>query len=114
MAQAERGGDTLGVAKGPAVLHMGLNSIHGRLSPSAPGVPPQIDGQHPARTRQGWSNQVKPMAIGATTMYTHQRVRSRTAVVQVVQVHVFQLQAFTATVGRHASSQGTASRKCCA
>src|SRR5437764_14779719 len=84
---------------------MGLKSIDWRFSPTALAVPPQIDGQYPTRTRQGWPNKVKPVGIGATTMNAHQRLWSRTSVVQVVQIHVFQLQAFTDTVGMHALPQ---------
>ena len=40
MAHEERRGDALGVEKSPQVLHVGLKSIHRRLSPTAVSVPP--------------------------------------------------------------------------
>jgi hypothetical protein len=39
MAHEERRGKALGVEQGPEVSHMGLKSIHWRLSPTALAVP---------------------------------------------------------------------------
>jgi hypothetical protein len=107
MAQEEWRCELLGREQGAEVLHVGLEGIEGWFCPAALPMSPQIYGQYPTTARQGWPDKIKPAGIGTTTMDQDQSLGTRTSVVEVVQVHVLQLQVFTGTIGLHAPPQGS-------
>jgi len=55
--------------------------------------------------RQGWSDKIKPVGIGAAAMDKDQGLGARPSVVEVVQIHMLQLQVFTGTIDLHAHPQ---------
>ena len=95
----------LGLEQGSEVLHVCLEGIDWWFCPAAIPMPPQIYGQYPTIARQGRSDQIKPVGIGATAVDQDQCLGTRTSVVEVVQVHVLQLQVFTGTIRLHAHPQ---------
>src|SRR5215475_15218235 len=68
MAHEEWRGEVLGLEQGSEVLHMGLEGIDRWLCPAAVPMSTQIHGQHSTRARQGRSDKIKPVGIGAAAV----------------------------------------------